>query len=82
MIDAFALADIEARIDAADKRYGPFASAHEGLGVALEEWQELVEAVRSNSIIDVQSECLDLAAVCIRLAMCLGEPQTALRSVK
>ena len=82
MIDAFTLADIEARIDAAQRRYGPFASTHEALGVATEEWHELIDAIRSNVVIDVQSECLDLAAVLIRLAMDLNDESTAQRSVK
>jgi NTP pyrophosphatase (non-canonical NTP hydrolase) len=82
MIDAFTLADLEARVRAADARYGRFASTHEALGVALEEWQELVEAVRSNVLQDVASEALDLAAVCIRLAMQIEDPQLAMRSVK
>jgi hypothetical protein len=34
MIDAFTLADLEARVKAADARYGTFASTHEALGVA------------------------------------------------
>ncbi len=45
-----ALFEIAKRIDAAQDRYGPFASTHEALGVALEEWTELVDAVRSNKL--------------------------------
>lgn len=52
----------------ADDRYGNFASTHEALGVALEEWTELVEAVRSNDMVKIHAECIDLAAVCLRLA--------------
>ena len=57
------------RIKAADERYGPFASTHEAMGVAMEEWDEFREAVRSNRMVLIESECIDLAAVLIRLAM-------------
>lgn len=60
--------EIEQRIEAADKRYGAFASTHEALGVAVEEWDEFREAVRSNLMTSVEHECLDLSAVLIRLA--------------
>jgi NTP pyrophosphatase (non-canonical NTP hydrolase) len=52
------------------------------LGVALEEFQELTDAVRSNVLQDVASEALDLAAVCIRLAMQIEDSRMAMRSVK
>jgi NTP pyrophosphatase (non-canonical NTP hydrolase) len=60
--------DLIARIDAATERYGPFASTHEALGVAAEEWDELREAIRSNDLDAIRSEALDLAAVAMRLA--------------
>lgn len=60
--------EIEARAAIADARYGDFASTHEALGVALEEWNELQDAVRANSMESVREECIDLAAVLIRLA--------------
>ncbi len=41
---------------------------YEALGVALEEWNELVQAIQSNDMQSVSSECLDLAAVLIRLS--------------
>ena len=63
-----AYAELSVRIDAAHIRYGGFASTHEALGVALEEWNELVQAIQSNDIQSVSSECLDLAAVLIRLS--------------
>lgn len=58
---------IEERMRLADLRYGPFASTHEALGVALEEWCEFSAAVRSNDLRQIQREALDLAAVLIRL---------------
>lgn len=60
--------EVEVRIVKAQERYGPFASTHEALGVALEEWDELRDAVRANKLGSVEWECLDLAAVLLRLA--------------
>lgn len=59
---------LDSRILAADLRYGDFASTHEALGVAIEEWDEFRDAIRDNDLPAVQRECLDLAAVLIRLA--------------
>jgi NTP pyrophosphatase (non-canonical NTP hydrolase) len=56
------------RADAAESKYGPIASTHEAMGVALEEWDEFREAIRSNDIPAAQSEALDLAAVLLRFA--------------
>jgi hypothetical protein len=60
--------EMETRIDRANERYGPLASTHEGLGVAFEEWDELKDAIRANALASVEQECLDLAAVLIRMA--------------
>jgi hypothetical protein len=62
-----ASAIIAALIDDADMRYGPFASTHEALGVACEEWDELRAAVHANDMVKIKDEALDLAAVLIRL---------------
>lgn len=67
-----AYAALQVRAEAADARYGPFASTHEALGVCCEEWMELQEAIRSNDFTRIAAECLDLAAVCIRLHDQLG----------
>lgn len=75
--------EMESRMDAAQERYGDFASAHEAMGVALEEWTELINAVHSNKIESVREECLDLAAVLIRLArQCRTSESMKARSVK
>jgi len=55
------------RIDEADSLYGDFQSTHEALGVAVEEWQELGDEIRANDPEKIKRECLDLAAVLIRL---------------
>ena len=81
--DFFFWKDLEARIGDAETRYGDFASTHEALGVACEEWDELRDAIRSNNLQSVEHECLDLAAVLIRLAQSLRvSTQAQLRSVK
>ena len=75
--------ETEERIAAAQARYGDFASTHEALGVASEEWDELRAAIHANALSSVEDECLDLAAVLIRLARNLRNGQTtAKRSTK
>lgn len=77
------LVEIEAKATAAQLRYGPIASTHEALGVALEEWDELREAIRSNKLGSVEMECIDLAAVLLRLARaCRNGGEFAKRSIK
>jgi NTP pyrophosphatase (non-canonical NTP hydrolase) len=75
--------EIEARIARAEARYGAIASTHEALGVVAEEWDELREAIRANALAAVEYECLDMAAVLIRLARLLrGSNYKHQRSVK
>ena len=75
--------EVEARIAKAHQRYGEFASTHEALGVALEEWDELRDAIKANDPTNIEHECLDLAAVLIRLARDMrNSPQTRNRSTK
>jgi NTP pyrophosphatase (non-canonical NTP hydrolase) len=77
------LYEIDERMVKAAGRYGEFASTHEAMGVALEEWDELREAIKSNDIPMIEHECLDLAAVLIRLATSLRNSNyTRNRSVK
>mgnify|MGYP000567815917 CR=1 FL=1 len=70
------------RIESAEVRYGAFVSTHEALGVALEEWNELQEAVWANGMDQIRDEALDLAAVCLRLADQIGNAQLRGRSMK
>lgn len=65
--------EISARMKLAELRYGPFASTHEAMGVALEEWDELREAIRSNDIEAIEYEALDLASVLVRMATACRE---------
>lgn len=70
-------------IKSAQARYGDFASTHEALGVALEEWNELQDAIKANAIESVREEAIDLAAVLIRLAIqCRSSANLKRRSVK
>jgi hypothetical protein len=55
------------RIRIANATYGPPASTHEAMGVALEEWSELQAAVHLNAINAIREEALDLAAILIRM---------------
>ncbi len=56
------------RMDAAQACYSDFASTHEALGVALEEWTELIAEIHANNATGIRDEALDLSAVCLRLA--------------
>lgn len=68
------------RIAEADSRYGDFKSTHEAIGVAMEEWQELIDEIRRNDPNTIKRECLDLAAVLIRLHDQIGNAGLKLRS--
>ena len=58
---------LSSRIRGADQKYGPPASTHEAIGVALEEWDELKAAVHLNAREAIREEALDLAAILIRM---------------
>lgn len=80
---SMAISEVKQHMEDAQSRYGNFASTHEALGVALEEWNELNDAIRSNAIEAVREEAIDLAAVLIRLAsQCRNSEQLKRRSVK
>jgi len=76
--------EIEALAEKSAGRYGHFASTHEALGVAMEEWHELIDAIRANKLGSIEMECIDLAAVLFRLARACrdGGGNFARRSVK
>ena len=82
MIQMTDISALESRINRAEERYGPVASTHEGLGVACEEWDELRQAIRDNDMAAVKHECLDLAAVLIRMAIATESDAFVSRSVK
>lgn len=65
----------------ADARYGVFRSTHEGLGVLVEEFDELRAAIHENDLDTVQVEALQIAAVALRLVECVTDEDTAARSI-
>lgn len=67
-------------MDAAESRYGPIASSHEAMGVALEEWDEFRAAVHANDLQAARAEALDLAAVMLRFAEAVDLPAFRARS--
>ena len=77
MIDPAILKTVERRIDSARDIYGDLSSSHEALGVAMEELQELIEAIHDNDIGNVRREACDLAAICLRLAEACASPSEA-----
>jgi NTP pyrophosphatase (non-canonical NTP hydrolase) len=70
------------RAERSEARYGPIASSHEGLGVCLEEWDELRAAVQANDLQKIKHEALDLAAACLRLAEATSDRSFIERSQK
>lgn len=83
VIDNWIQEELEERMNHAEERYGTIASTHEALGVALEEWDELREAIKSNNVGRIEHEAFDLAAVLIRMAITLRtNQQTQNRSTK
>jgi len=48
-------------------KYGDFNSTHEALGVLTEEFDELKDAIRANSIEAVAHEAMQVSAVALRL---------------
>jgi NTP pyrophosphatase (non-canonical NTP hydrolase) len=75
------LALLDAEAQRADARYGVFRSTHEGLGVLVEEFDELRAAIRSNDLDAVQYEALQVAAVALRLVEACANEETADRSL-
>jgi hypothetical protein len=73
--------ELRAEIAAADQRYGPFTSSHEGYGVLAEEVAELLTSLRLNKIEGIRLEAIQVAAVALRLARCCRDNESfALRS--
>lgn len=52
---------------AAQDRFGPFTSSHEGYGVLVEEVAELLYAITSNGHDQVRLEAIQVAAVAFRI---------------
>lgn len=59
----------------AESRFGTLRSTHEALGVLLEEFDELKDAIHRNSREDIRKEAIQVAAVALRLAnACASSP--------
>lgn len=67
-------------INVADERYGDFMSSHEGLGVLMEEFDELRSAIHANKLESVREESIDIAAVATRIAYAMSNGATRKRS--
>ena len=68
-------------IGTADRRWGHFKSTHEGLGVLIEELDELKSAIHANKTESVREEAIQIAAVATRIAYSMSEPTTIERSI-
>lgn len=74
--------DICGEADRAATKYGPPHSTHESLGVLIEEFDELREAIHMNKLESIQHEAIQIAAVAYRLALACSrrEEQFVIRS--
>ena len=72
MISIAARKALDNLVSRSNVRYGQPASTHECMGVALEEWHELIEAVHANDAEAIRHEALDLAAILIRMHDAMG----------
>jgi len=66
---AVVIQEVAAELERATEMFGSFNSDHEGLGVILEEWHELVEAVRANSPRAIEREAIQVSAMAARLVL-------------
>lgn len=70
-----------AEMERADKKYGPFRSTHEGLGVLIEEVHaELIPAIQANDRDQIALEAIQVAAVAMRIVQSLDRKATQKRS--
>lgn len=59
--------ELDDALSYATKKHGPFPTAHHGIAVIQEEFEELKEAVfRDQAAAQQKHEALQLAAMCIR----------------
>jgi len=59
----------------AEEKFGRFNSSHEGLGVLLEEFRELEDAIRANDRQGVVREATQVASVALRIVACCDLPE-------
>lgn len=60
----------------AERTYGEIRSTHEGLGVLVEEFDELKNAIHVNDRGQVYAEAIQVAAVALRLAHACADSLT------
>jgi hypothetical protein len=66
------LSAVEAEVRKAQARYTPFRSAMEGLAIVEEEMDEFKQAVRHGTAEQVETECIQLAAMAVRFLHDIG----------
>ena len=64
----------------ADEKFGGFHSSHEGLGVLLEEFDELKAAIHENHAVHTYHEAIQVASVALRLARSICDEDCRERS--
>jgi hypothetical protein len=61
--------EVSLELARATAKFGPFVSRHEGLGIMMEEWDELEKEVfrRVPNYTQLRQECIQLAAMSLRM---------------
>jgi len=63
--------EVRTELRRAEGKFGPFASAHEGYAVLLEEVDELWDAIKANDLVGKQTEALHVGAMAVRFVKML-----------
>lgn len=69
--------DLHEHIKKAHGLYGAPTSSHESLGVLLEEFDELRQAIHANKRESIREEAIDIAAAAMRLALAIERAELA-----
>ena len=77
-----ALGDVAAELYRATRKFGSFASTHEGYAVILEELDELWDDVKANRVDDSIAEAVQVAAMATRYVMDIRAQQDVAVSVR
>jgi hypothetical protein len=72
--------EVKAEVDRATSIHGPFASAHEGYAVLLEEvdelWDEVKKKKQNRDLGNMRKEAIQIAAMAVRFVKDICDPQT------